>query len=704
MLSINKKLILFVASLILIIGVSAIDHNFSKVHAVGPGTPTTYSLSHCCGTDGSQTAEFYVSANGGQGAIDWEFDWGDGDSETGSATDGERIRLASHTFPSVPDTVIYNAQACATGDAGQASCHHMNIQVTGGGGPSGQCVATGPECCNTMDDDHQNGTDFPADQNCSDKNDTYEGDPTPYFDITITTNKQDARWVAIVRNGSPIYNTDFSFVRSYSQGGETWYVYKDSEINGMGNVTAHPIGVPDGWTYTSDPAGGQTYDGNPHNSNLQWVFDYIDISPSANWVDLRVNGGNYRNAANALVAPPGADVNFTWTSQNMNDCASSDGAGSPHWTKAHRPVQSPDGGVTITLPNTVGQTYRYHVSCQNDFVSADDDVYITTGQPSPISVTLPPGSCAAGPYTATIAWTTGIPNGGSGFEVDVDDTPGFTSFHTKHAAASPTDTTGMHGPYPQTTETLSLVPNVSYTARVWNNQGSRDAAPRSAAWIMPLCPPPNTHFACRNNMCTSVPEVGTDQCATDVECQTHAACNAQNQCVIVAGAGADTCSTNADCPGAATHLACSNNQCVTVAGAGTNTCNTNADCGGGASTHFACNAQNQCVAVAGAGTDDCSACSGNNNSLCRMTASPDRLVVPPPKASTLTWNCDAPITDCTIDNGVGAVNPSGSTQVSPSSTTSYTLTCNGGGATANVGVGIHVFEFVGGALKEILPK
>ena len=60
---------------------------------------------------------------------------------------------------------------------------------------------------------------------------------------------------------------------------------------------------------------------------------------------------------------------------------------------------------------------------------------------------------------------------------------------------------------------------------------------------------------------------------------------------------------------------------------------------------------------------------------CAFSADPVSII--PPKYSTLSWSCqyaDA----CSIDQGIGSVNPvSGTKSVRPSQTTTYTLTCSG---------------------------
>jgi hypothetical protein len=62
--------------------------------------------------------------------------------------------------------------------------------------------------------------------------------------------------------------------------------------------------------------------------------------------------------------------------------------------------------------------------------------------------------------------------------------------------------------------------------------------------------------------------------------------------------------------------------------------------------------------------------------VCVFSGSPSTIV--PPQSTTLSWNCSK-VNSCSIDNGVGSVSSNGSTSVSPSQTTTYTLTCTGAG-------------------------
>ena len=60
---------------------------------------------------------------------------------------------------------------------------------------------------------------------------------------------------------------------------------------------------------------------------------------------------------------------------------------------------------------------------------------------------------------------------------------------------------------------------------------------------------------------------------------------------------------------------------------------------------------------------------------CSISANPNAITLP--QSSTLSWSCQY-ANSCSIDKGIGAVNAvSGTRRVAPSTTTSYTLTCQG---------------------------
>lgn len=69
-----------------------------------------------------------------------------------------------------------------------------------------------------------------------------------------------------------------------------------------------------------------------------------------------------------------------------------------------------------------------------------------------------------------------------------------------------------------------------------------------------------------------------------------------------------------------------------------------------------------------------------------LTASPD--TISPGQSSTLTWQTTLS-TDVSID-GIGAVQPSGSQQVSPAQTTTYTLTAKGAGGSQTASAKVTV--------------
>ncbi len=90
---------------------------------------------------------------------------------------------------------------------------------------------------------------------------------------------------------------------------------------------------------------------------------------------------------------------------------------------------------------------------------------------------------------------------------------------------------------------------------------------------------------------------------------------------------------------------------------------------------------------------------------CTFAADPTSIILP--SSSTLSWDCSYPgggssATSCSIDQGIGSVSSvSGSVEVRPAVTTSYTLNCTGidGSRSFTTSVGIGFIP----KLKEIIP-
>lgn len=224
--------------------------------------------------------------------------------------------------------------------------------------------------------------------------------------------------------------------------------------------------------------------------------------------------------------------------------------------------------------------------------------------------------------------------------------------------------------------------------------------------------PPQTHLACVNNACAAINGAGADQCVAGQSCGTassHLEC-VNNACASVPGAGANLCLS----PGAAcvtqTHLVCINNSCTSVAGAGTSQCaGVGSSCSsGGGGSHLAC-INNACAQVAGSGANACSpigsACTSGVTTppSCTFSAAPDRVVVPPPRNTTLTWSCSN-ASSCTISPNIGTVDPTGGTAIaSVDRDVTYTLQCSGGGGSVMKTVNIRAFQYVGGKIIEVPP-
>ncbi len=122
-------------------------------------------------------------------------------------------------------------------------------------------------------------------------------------------------------------------------------------------------------------------------------------------------------------------------------------------------------------------------------------------------------------------------------------------------------------------------------------------------------------------------------------------------------------------------------------------------------THATCNDVQQCVTVPGAGINDCltnQEC-GAGAGVCNFKADPNRIVIPPTKQSTLSWECQN-VHSCSISPVVGSVDPSGTAKVTPEATTKYELVCmNGEDTQVRDETVIRVFKFQSGSLKEVLP-
>ncbi|MDO8664033.1 MAG: hypothetical protein Q7K44_00555 [Candidatus Liptonbacteria bacterium] len=86
-------------------------------------------------------------------------------------------------------------------------------------------------------------------------------------------------------------------------------------------------------------------------------------------------------------------------------------------------------------------------------------------------------------------------------------------------------------------------------------------------------------------------------------------------------------------------------------------------------------------------------CSGPSSQSCSTPTCPPPIVsnfslspsaVARGNSSVLSWNVSGNVSSCSIDNGVGSVSANGSSPVSPSQTTTYTLSCSGpGGSTSD---------------------
>lgn len=102
---------------------------------------------------------------------------------------------------------------------------------------------------------------------------------------------------------------------------------------------------------------------------------------------------------------------------------------------------------------------------------------------------------------------------------------------------------------------------------------------------------------------------------------------------------------------------------------------------------------------AGGSTPDSVTVNVINVPQCTFAPSPASVILP--QTSTLSWSCSF-ANSCAIDQGIGAVNPvSGSREVQPQQTTTYTLTCQGDDGPRSFPGTVRVFS---PSLREILPR
>jgi hypothetical protein len=90
----------------------------------------------------------------------------------------------------------------------------------------------------------------------------------------------------------------------------------------------------------------------------------------------------------------------------------------------------------------------------------------------------------------------------------------------------------------------------TYTARVLVTIDNYTVTATMKIVVSAQTPLPQTHMACQNETCVTVPGQGADLCKTDADClpATHLACR-QFACTAVNGAGENECFRDADCEG-----------------------------------------------------------------------------------------------------------------------------------------------------------
>ena len=78
-------------------------------------------------------------------------------------------------------------------------------------------------------------------------------------------------------------------------------------------------------------------------------------------------------------------------------------------------------------------------------------------------------------------------------------------------------------------------------------------------------------------------------------------------------------------------------------------------------------------------------------------------IINPGDTSLLTWNTEGfGLGDCSIDQGIGGVSPDGTKSVSPTVTTTYTLSCSDGANSGYTQATVYVSTLP--TIREIPPR
>lgn len=235
---------------------------------------------------------------------------------------------------------------------------------------------------------------------------------------------------------------------------------------------------------------------------------------------------------------------------------------------------------------------------------------------------------------------------------------------------------------------------------------------------------PVTYNRCLNNSCAKTTDPNAGQsCSSDSQCFTSEcnpphSVNQGGRCVPSCGAaGGDTsCDAGGNCcdgystleaydvgvccrkagnGGGNYHMACvpddspgeTDYSCRRVPGGGSNQCSVDGDCndGGGGDDddddsgpppppppppeYNTCTNDGACIRVQGSGSSQCSDPGNPDSADCpqpppscsSFTADLDKVVIPPPREVTLSWQCRKAHSGCTITPDVGSVPQSGQT-------------------------------------------
>lgn len=591
-------------------------------------------------------------------------------------------------------------QACSGGTQHLACVSSSCAIVAGGGANQDGCAGEGQNCAPPGT---PSVTVTPSPQSC-----IPGGNNTFYASYTnssrVTTNNVSATWVssnpskATIPAGPAVIGlahcvaagvTNIRATYAGTTSGPANLTVNSGDCNGnfwVGAPTSATIGAGSGHQFSTyfDPNGSGI--GNDVSNATTWTSANPAVASvgSAGYVSGISPGGPV--AINTRYVVGGC----TYTDNSARVTVTAGGTDNAVCSSVTAPDSVPAGqafAATVVMKNIGTNTWtpagNYHLGTQNP---QDNKHWLDPSYPNQNRVFLPGGSSIATNQNATFAFT-GTANLGPGtypfaWKMVNEGIAWFGATCTKNI----TVTGGPSHNICQSNSCTSV-----------SGGGANQCSP-----IGSPCGGPVIHYSCSGASC--IVDAGgsytTSNC--DGACVAggpHKEC-VNNACTSVAGAGSDRCAADADCgggtpppPSVGSICDAVNRVCKNVAGGG-NVCSNDPACGGaGGNSHLECQ-RATCVIVGGAGSNDCNAV-GAACSACTLTAAPS--AVNPGGSTKLTWKCGAGVSGCSINNGIGSIDPyaaNPSVTVKPAKSTTYTLSCTKGGAPVTANAAVKVFTII----------